>query len=67
KTHKRLSLAAIIKELGFLIMAYSFCKYYSIGDCCKIMDGVIHCKKYMHCSHSYDGTGVLLSAYEFIF
>ncbi|PTB35155.1 hypothetical protein M441DRAFT_154106 [Trichoderma asperellum CBS 433.97] len=67
KTCKCFSLAAIIKELGFFIMACFFCKCYSMGDCCKIMDGVIYCKECMHCSHSYNRMGVLLLAYKFIF
>ncbi|PTB34816.1 hypothetical protein M441DRAFT_154803 [Trichoderma asperellum CBS 433.97] len=67
KIRKRLSLAATIKELRFLVMAYSFCKRYSMGNYCKMIDSVMHCKECMYCSHSYNGTGILLLAYKFIF
>jgi hypothetical protein len=45
KTHKRLALAATIEELGFLMMACSFCKKHGMEDRCKMMDGVTRCKE----------------------
>ncbi|PTB35222.1 hypothetical protein M441DRAFT_62954 [Trichoderma asperellum CBS 433.97] len=62
KIRERLSLAATIEELGFLVMACSFCKCHGMGDRCKMMDGVMRCKECMRRGRSCDGTGVLLSA-----
>jgi hypothetical protein len=62
KICERLSLAATIKELGFLIMACSFYKRYGMGDCYKMIDGIIRYKECMHYSRSYNRMGVLLSA-----
>jgi hypothetical protein len=67
KTYKCLSLAATIKELGFFIIAYSFYKHYSIGNCYKIIDGITHCKECVRYGHSYNRTGVLLLAYKLFF
>jgi hypothetical protein len=64
KICKRLSLAATIKELGFLIMACSFYKRYNIGNYYKIIDGIMHCKECMHCGRSYNRMGILLSTYK---
>jgi hypothetical protein len=67
KICKCLFLAATIKELRFLIIACSFYKHYSIGDYYKIINSIMHYKKYMHYSYSYNRTGILLSAYKLFF
>jgi hypothetical protein len=67
KICKYLSLATTIKELGFLIIACSFYKYYNIGNYYKIINSIIYYKECMHYSCSYNKTGVLLSAYKLFF
>jgi hypothetical protein len=64
KTRERLSLAATIEELGFLVMACSFCKRHGMADRCKMMDGVTRCKECVRRGRSCDGNGVPLSACE---
>jgi hypothetical protein len=67
KTYKRLSLTATIKELGFLIIACSFYKHYSMGNYYKIINGIMHYKECMRYSYSYNRTGVLLLACKLFF